>query len=169
MRVALEDSLKRLQTDHIDIYYAHRVPSEADPAEMAGGLFSGKYTVQNKYEGDDIRRVISRYKPENVATNQPVIDLVKKYAEEKGCTPAQIFLAWVMHCPYIVPIPGMRSDARIAENLGTADVTLSDSEYEALTAAQNQLTIYGNRTDEQIAQLGELRTKLFGSSGVHDF
>lgn len=238
VRKALEDSLKRLQTDHIDIYYAHRVPKEADPAEMAdwfgeliregkilswgvseatadqirtahavtpitavqseysmmarqwekeviplcgelgigfvayspmaGGLLSGKYTAQNTYEGDDIRRVISRYKPENVAANQPVIDLVKKYAEEKRCTPAQISLAWVMHRPYIVPIPGMRSDARIAENLGAADVTLTDAEYNALTEALNQLTIYGNRTDEQIAQLGELRTKLFGSSGVHD-
>lgn len=238
VKKALEDSLKRLQTDHIDIYYAHRVPTEADPAEMAdwfgeliregkilswgvseatadqirkahavtpltavqseysmmarqwekeviplcgelgigfvayspmaGGLLSGKYTAQNTYEGDDIRRVISRYKPENVAANQPVIDLVKKYAEEKGCTPAQISLTWVMHRPYIVPIPGMRSDERIAENLGTVDVTLTEAEYDALTDALNQLTIYGNRTDEQIAQLGKLRTKLFGSSGVHD-
>lgn len=135
---------------------------------MAGGLLSGKYTAQNSYEGDDIRRVISRYKPENVEANQPVIDLVKKYAAEKGCTPAQISLAWVMHRPFVVPIPGMRSDARIAENLGAADVTLTDTEYTALTDALDHLTIYGNRTDEQIARLGELRTKMYGSSGVHD-
>lgn len=73
-----------------------------------------------------------------------------------------------MHRPYIVPIPGMRSDARIAENLGAADVTLSDAEYAALTDALDRLTVYGNRTDEQIAQLGALRTKMYGSSGVHD-
>lgn len=73
-----------------------------------------------------------------------------------------------MHRPYIVPIPGMRSDARIAENLGAADVPLTDAEYDALTKALNQLTIYGNRTEEQIAQLNGPRTKLFGSSGVHE-
>ncbi len=135
---------------------------------MAGGLLSGKYTSQARYEGDDIRRVISRYKPENVEANQPVIDLVKAFAEEKACTPAQISLAWVMKRKNVVPIPGMRNDARIAENLGAADVTLSDAEYKALTDALDQLKIYGNRTDEQIAELGELRTKLYGSSGVHN-
>ncbi len=238
VRFAVENSLKRLQTDHIDIYYAHRVPAEANPEEMAewfgeliregkilswgvseatadqirkahrvtpltavqseysmmarqwekeviplceelgigfvayspmaGGLLSGKYTSQARYEGDDIRRVISRYKPENVEANQPVIDLVKAFAEEKACTPAQISLAWVMKRKNVVPIPGMRNDARIAENLGAADVTLSDAEYKALTDALDQLKIYGNRTDEQIAELGELRTKLYGSSGVHN-
>ncbi len=238
VRFAIENSLKRLQTDHIDLYYAHRVPAEANPEEMAdwfgeliregkilswgvseataeqirkahavtpltavqseysmmarqwekeviplcaelgigfvayspmaGGLLSGKYSAQTEYKGDDIRRVISRYKPENVEANQPVIDLVKKYAAEKDCTPAQISLAWVMKRPYIVPIPGMRSDARIAENLGAAEVALTDAEYTALTEALDRLTIYGNRTDEQIARLGELRTKMYGSSGVHD-
>lgn len=237
VRYAVENSLKRLQTDHIDIYYAHRVPKEADEEEMAGwfgeliregkilawgvseatadqirkahavtpitavqseysmmarqwekgviplceelgigfvayspmagGLLSGKYAANVQYEGDDIRRVISRYKPENVAANQPIIDLVRSYAEAKNCTPAQISLAWVMKRNHIVPIPGMRSDARIAENLGAADVELSDEEYDTLTDALNSLTVYGNRTDEQIAGLGALRTKLYGSSGVH--
>ncbi len=237
VRAAVEGSLRRLQTDRIDLYYAHRVPAEADPAEMAdwfgeliregkilswgvseataeqirkahavtpltavqseysmmarqwepeviplcrelgigfvayspmaGGLLSGKYSAQTEYKGDDIRRVISRYKPENVAANQPIVDLVKQYAAEKQCTPAQISLAWVMHHEHIVPISGMRSDARIAENLGAADVVLSDDEYRTLTAALDRMQVYGNRTDEEIAGLGELRTKLYGSAGVH--
>ena len=61
----------------------------------------------------------------------------------------------------------MRSDARIVENLGAADVELSDAEYTSLTTALNQLKVYGERTDEQIAELGKLRTELYGSSGVH--
>ncbi len=61
----------------------------------------------------------------------------------------------------------MRSDARIAENLGAADVVLSDDEYRTLTAALDRMQVYGNRTDEEIAGLGELRTKLYGSAGVH--
>lgn len=51
---------------------------------MAGGLLSGKYTAQQHYEGDDIRRVISRYKPENVTANQPIVDLVMRYAKENN-------------------------------------------------------------------------------------
>lgn len=134
---------------------------------MAGGLLSGKYSAHTECRGDDIRRVISRYKPENVASNQPIIDLVKQYAEEKRCTPAQISLAWVMKQEHIVPIPGMRSETRIAENLGAADVVLSDGEYDALSTELGKLKVYGDRTDEQIAKLGELRTKLYGASGVH--
>ena len=133
---------------------------------MAGGLLSGRYGAQTKYEGDDIRRVISRYKPENVAANQPVIDLVKKYAAEKGCTPAQIALAWVMHDENVVPIPKMRSEARIAENLGAAEISLSGDEYAALTAELDKLKVYGVRTDDEIARLGELRKELYGGSGV---
>lgn len=237
VRFAVESSLKRLQTDHIDLYYAHRVPVEADAGEMAewfgelikegkilawgvseataeqvrrahavtplaavqseysmmarqwegnviplcrelgigfvayspmaGGLLSGKYSAQTEYKGDDIRRVISRYKPENVSANQPIIDLVARFAEEKHCTPAQISLAWVMKEQHVVPIPGMRSDARIAENLGAGDVELSDQEYQSLTDALNSLKVFGERTDEQIAGLGKLRTELYGSSGVH--
>ena len=237
VRTALEDSMKRLQTDYIDIYFAHRIPENVDPAEladwfgdliregkirgwgvseataeqirvansvtpltavqseysmmarqwekkeipvceelgigfmayapMAGGFLSGKYSASTEYKGDDIRRVISRYKPENVSANQPIIDLIKRFAEEKGCTPAQISLAWVMKNPIVVPIPGMRSEARIKENLGAADIELTDSEYHLLTSELNKLKVHGERTDEQIAQLGELRTKMYGSSGVH--
>lgn len=134
---------------------------------MAGGLLSGKYSAQTEYKGDDIRCVISRYKPENVAANQPIVDLVKQYAAEKSCTPAQISLAWVMHNECVVPIPGMRSDARIAESLEAAGVVLSDDEYRALTAELDKMQVYGVRTDEEIAGLDELRTKLYGSAGVH--
>ena len=72
-----------------------------------------------------------------------------------------------MKNPIVVPIPGMRNDARIKENLGAADIELTDSEYDLLTSELNKLKVHGERTDEQIAQLGVLRTKLYGSSGVH--
>lgn len=237
LRRALEDSLKRLRTDYLDIYFVHRLPSEVEvetlaewfgeliaegkirgwglsevPAEiirrahkitpltaieseysmmarqweqneisaceelgigvmayspMAGGLLSGKIKSGAKFEGDDIRRTISRYSAENLDKNQPVIDLVKKFAAEKNATPAQISLAWVMHKNFIVPIPGMRRDERIRENLGAAEIILSDNEYSQLTAELNRLEIFGDRKDEDIAKLGALvRNKLFGSSGV---
>ena len=72
-----------------------------------------------------------------------------------------------MHKNFIVPIPGMRKDERIKENLGAAEITLTDAEYNRLTDELNKLKIYGDRKDEDIAKLGGLvRNKLFGFSGV---
>lgn len=136
-------------------------------APMAGGLLSGKIDVNTKFSGDDIRRTITRYSQENVEKNQPIVDLVRKFALQKNVTPAQISLAWVMYNPFIVPIPGMRSDARIVENLGAADVSLTDTEYAALTELLDGMQVYGDRKDEDIAKLGALvRNRLFGTSGV---
>ena len=225
IRQAVEGSLRRLQTDYIDLYTEHRVPKESDPAEvaywmgeliregkirawgqseptleqlqaahavtpvaavqseysimerkweadvipfcrekgigfvayspMAGGFLSGKYFHAN-FTGDDVRRVITRYTEENMQANAVLLDLIHRYAEAKHCTAAQISLAWVMHSAHVVPIPGMRSDARILENLGAAEVSLTDAEYAAMNEALSRITIHGNRTDEDIARLGTI-------------
>lgn len=225
IRSALEGSLRRLQTDHLDLYYAHRVPQDIDVEElarvfgeliqegkilgwgvseataeqirkanavtpltavqseysimerkweadvipfcrengigfvayspMAGGFLSGKYHHAT-FKGDDVRRVITRYTEENMQANRVLLELINRYAEAKHCTAAQISLAWVMHSEHIVPIPGMRRDARILENLGAAEVTLTDAEYAAMNEALSHITIHGNRTDEDIAKLGTI-------------
>ena len=72
--------------------------------------------------------------------NQVLLDLINRYAEEKRCTAAQISLAWVMYSGHIVPIPGMRSDARILENLGAAEVTITADEYAAMNEALSHIT-----------------------------
>ena len=61
-----------------------------------------------------------------------------------------------MYSGYIVPIPGMRSDARILENLGAAEVAITADEYAAMNEALSHITIHGNRTDEDIAKLGTI-------------
>ena len=61
-----------------------------------------------------------------------------------------------MYSGHIVPIPGMRSDARILENLGAAEVTITADEYAAMNEALSHMTIHGNRTDEDIAKLGTI-------------
>lgn len=225
IRQAVEGSLRRLQTDYIDLYTEHRVPKESDPAEvaywmgeliregkirawgqseptleqlkaahavtpvaavqseysimerkweadvipfcrkngigfvayspMAGGFLSGKYR-HAAFEGDDVRRVITRYTEENMQANAVLLDLINRYAEAKHCTAAQVSLAWVMHSAHVVPIPGMRTDARILENLGAAEVMLTDAEYAAMNEALAHITIHGNRTDEDIAKLGTI-------------
>ena len=79
--------------------------------------------------------------------NQPLIDLITRYAAEKQCTPAQISLTWdLMAYESLVPIPGMRREERVVENLGAADVELTVDEYAAITAELDKLTVYGDRS-----------------------
>jgi len=60
---------------------------------------------------------------------------------------------------HVVPIPGMRSDARIEENLGAADVALSPEELAAIEAELAKITIHGNRTDEDIQRMGYVKAQ----------
>ena len=80
---------------------------------MASGFLSGKYNKDSKYEGDDVRRVITRFKTDNVVANQPLLDMLKNFADKKGATMAQVSLAWMLQKSLVViPIPGMRSDGK---------------------------------------------------------
>ena len=120
---------------------------------MASGFLSGKYNKDSKYEGDDVRRVITRFNKDNVVAKQPSLDMLKDFAEQKKCTMAQLSLAWMLKkSPIVVPIPGMRSDARIEENLSSVNVELTDQEYEAIEKELSKITIHGNRTDKDIVE-----------------
>lgn len=124
---------------------------------LASGFLSGKYNKDTVYTGDDVRRVITRFEQENVIKNQPLLDMLNDFAVQKNVTPAQISLAWMLHkedC--IVPIPGMRREKRVKENLSAADVELTEAEYQQIETALNQIDIYGNRTDEDIAKLHDI-------------
>lgn len=84
---------------------------------MASGFLSGKYGKRDVYTGDDVRRVITRFAPENVEANQPLLEMLHSIAAAKGATPAQISLVWMLHkYPFVVPIPGMRKEERLKEN-----------------------------------------------------
>ena len=124
---------------------------------MASGFLSGKYTAETKYTGDDVRRVITRFDPENVKKNQQLLDYLKEVAAQKNATPAQISLAWIM-CKgdFIVSIPGSRTDARIKENIGGSLVKLTPEEYADIEAELAKIEIHGNRTDEDIMKLKDM-------------
>lgn len=224
IRKALEGSLRRLQTDYIDIYTEHQMEDgseeevayvmgkliqegkirgwgqssptaeqirkahavtpmaavqseyslmerkwEADVlplckelgigfvafAPMGNGFLSGKVHAGQAYAKTDIRTVISRFADDNILANQPLIDLIHTYAGEKGCTAAQISLAWVLRGgEYVVPIPGMRRESRVIENLGAADIELTDEEYGAINAALDGIVIYGTRSSREIRRIG---------------
>ena len=77
---------------------------------IASGLLSGKITTETKFErNDDVRNWVPQLSKANIAGNQPIIDLLKEYADRKNATSAQISLAWMLHkYPNVVPIPGSK-------------------------------------------------------------
>ncbi len=114
---------------------------------IASGLLSGKITTETRFESyDDVRNWVPQLSKRNIEGNQPIVDLLKRVAEEKEATPAQITLAWMLHkYPNVVPIPGSKNKERILENLDSALVELSDEEFEQLEKELNQLKVYGHR------------------------
>jgi len=86
--------------------------------------------------------------------NQPLLDLITNFDNQKGATPAQISLAWMLHKKdMIVPILGARKPERIQENLSAADVELTDNEFNQIEAELAKIEIHGDRTDKHIAKL----------------
>ncbi len=114
---------------------------------IASGLLSGKITPQTQFESyDDVRNWVPQLSRANIKGNQPIVDLLKQYAEMKHATPAQISLAWMLHkYPNVVPIPGSKNKERIVENLGASNVALTDAEFSALEESLNQCRVYGHR------------------------
>jgi len=126
-------------------------------APMGNGFLSGKYHPGDTFQKNDLRRVITRFSKENMDANQPLLDLVCHYAEEKHCTPAQIGLAWVLAGgDFIVPIPGMRKEERIIENLGAVDVELTTEEYDSINQKLREIIIHGTRDGRDIKKLGTI-------------
>ena len=98
---------------------------------IASGLLSGKITTKTKFErNDDVRNWVPQLSKANIAGNQPIIDLLKEFADKKRATSAQISLAWMLHkYPNVVPIPGSKNKERIIENLDASNVELTEEEF----------------------------------------
>lgn len=203
IRRSVEGSLKRLDTDYIDLYYQHRIDPKVPAEEVAGtmselikegkvlhwgisetdesylrkahavcpvtaiqnrysmmarwyeglfpvleelgigyvafsplanGVLSDRYNKDSQFEaGTDYRSFMPQFKPEAFEANRELFGLIRTLSEEKGATPAQISLAWML-CkkPYIVPIPGTRKAERLKENAGASDVVLTAGEVKAI-------------------------------------
>jgi aryl-alcohol dehydrogenase-like predicted oxidoreductase len=199
IRVAVEGSLKRLGTDHIDLYYQHRVDpntpiedtvgtladlvaegkvrhiglSEAwvetikrahavhpvtalqseyslwtrDPEEavlpvlrelgigfvpyspLGRGFLTGEIKPASEYPADDMRSWDERWQGENYTRNKAAVEALADIAREKDITVTQFALAWLLaQGDDIVPIPGTRSQTRLAENVAAGDVELTDDD-----------------------------------------
>jgi aryl-alcohol dehydrogenase-like predicted oxidoreductase len=115
------------------------------------GFLTGSIDVNTRFAPGDIRGVESRFSPENLPHNLALVELVKRWAERKRATPAQIALAWLMaQKPWIVPIPGTTQMAHMLENVGAADVRFTSTEVAELNGAVSALRIRGARLPEQV-------------------
>src|SRR5207253_10857446 len=221
IRKVVEESLKRLRTDRIDLYYQHRVDPKVPIEDVAGaikdliktgkvlhfglseasartirrahavqpvtaiqseyslwtrdpekngvlkaceelgigfvpwgplgeGYLTGKIDARTKFDQKtDLRSEFPRFSPEALAANRAVVDLLKRVAEKKNATPAQIALAWLLaQKPWIVPIPGTTKLHRLEENLGAVNVELTAGELREIDEASSQITIQGARYSE---------------------
>ncbi|WP_066781855.1 aldo/keto reductase [Sphingomonas sp. CCH5-D11] len=118
---------------------------------LGKGFLTGAMGKDSKLEEGDFRRLLPRFTPEAMEKNQALIDLIRTTAEEKGATPAQIALAWLLaQRPYIVPIPGTTKPHRLEENLGGADVTLTAADLAAFTDALAAIDVEGERYPPQL-------------------
>ena len=113
----------------------------------ASGFLSGKVTTSSDFShSDDVRKFVPQLRKENIAANQPVLDLLEEYAEKKSATKAQISLSWMLNkYPNVVPIPGSKNQERILENLGSWNVDLTEAEFKALEAALEKIPVHGHR------------------------
>ena len=226
IRKALEGSLKRLRTDHIDLYYQHRVDPKVEIEDVAAtvkdlinegkilhfglseasartirrahtiqtvtavqteyslmerdperngvleiceeleigfvpwgpvgmGYLTGTLDAHTKLDPEtDLRSGFDRFSPENLAANRPIVDFLKRFAEKKNATPAQIALSWLMaQKPWIVPIPGTRNMDHLEENLGAVNVQLTPADLREIEAALSKIKVHGGRMNEMQMQV----------------
>lgn len=113
---------------------------------LGRGYLTGKIDENTTYDSTDIRSRNPRFTPEAIKANRVVIDLLEKIGAQKGATPAQIALAWLLaQKPWIVPIPGSRKLERLDENIGAAAVELSSDDLKEIENAMSQITVVGSR------------------------
>ena len=118
---------------------------------LGKGFLTGTITSSTKLEANDFRQVIPRFAEAARTANQALIDMIRAFGDQRGATPAQVALAWVLaQKPWIVPIPGSTKLHRIDENIGGAALHLSAADISALTAAADAIPVEGARYPDQI-------------------
>jgi aryl-alcohol dehydrogenase-like predicted oxidoreductase len=216
IREVADASLKRLRTDHIDLFYQHRVDPNVPIEDVAGavkdlirqgkvrhfglseagartirrahavqqvtalqseyslwwrepeqeilptldelgigfvpfsplgkGFLTGAITTETTFGAKDLRNSIPRFAREARDANLVVVDLVTRIAARKHSTPAQIALGWLLaQKPWIVPIPGTTKLHRMEENIGAADVELTEADVREIEDVLAGVTVQGER------------------------
>ena len=121
---------------------------------LGRGFLTGKIDENTTFASVDVRSRLPRYTPEARKANRVVIDLLARIGEEKGATPAQIALAWLLaQKPWIVPIPGSRKLERLDENIGALAVELNPGDLREIQSAISKITVLGDRYPEDLKKI----------------
>jgi aryl-alcohol dehydrogenase-like predicted oxidoreductase len=123
---------------------------------LGKGFLTGAMNKDTKLGEGDFRKTVPRFAPEAMEKNQALIELLRRVGAEKGATPAQIALAWLLaQRPYIAPIPGTTKLARLEENIGAADIRLTQTDLAAIEDAASRIEVAGERyAPTQLAMVG---------------
>ena len=121
---------------------------------LGKGFLTGKISEDTKFDKGDFRNIVPRFTPENRKTNQALVDLLAKFAQQKKVTSAQIALAWLLaQKPWIVPIPGTTKLHRLDENIGAVNVELSPDDLRHLEIATSKIAVHGARYPEELQKM----------------
>ncbi len=121
------------------------------------GFLTGAIDANTRFADGDIRKIESRFSPENLPNNLALVDLVKSWAIRKQATPAQISLAWLMaQKPWIVPIPGTTQMVHMLENIGAAAVRITPAELAELNRSVSAIKIRGARLPDAVLSFSDI-------------
>ena len=123
---------------------------------LGKGFLTGAMSKDTKLPENDFRSSVPRFSPEAMEKNQAFVNLLRRVAEAKGASPAQIALAWLLaQRPYIVPIPGTTKLHRLEENVGAANVELTSDDLSEINEAASNIEAEGERyAPHQLAMVG---------------
>ena len=114
---------------------------------LGKGFLTGSVGAGTQFAADDIRSRVPRFAADNLAANEALVARVRSLAQNRGCTPGQVALAWLLAThPFVVPIPGTRRRERVDENAAATQVGLSADEVAGLDALA--ALVHGNRYDD---------------------
>jgi aryl-alcohol dehydrogenase-like predicted oxidoreductase len=123
---------------------------------LGAGFLTGKIDTKTTFDPTDFRNISPRFTTEARAANQAVVDLLRKIAGQKGGTPAQVALAWLLaQKPWIVPIPGTTKLHRLEENLAAVNVHLTADDLRDIDAAAAKIEVQGARLPEAVLKMSE--------------
>jgi len=121
---------------------------------LGKGFLTGKINENTTFDSSDFRNIVPRFTPEARKANQALVDLLRRTAERKKATPAQIALAWLLaQKPWIVPIPGTTRLHRLEENIGAVSLEFTPDDLRDINEAASKITVQGARYPERLQQM----------------
>jgi aryl-alcohol dehydrogenase-like predicted oxidoreductase len=121
---------------------------------LGKGFLTGKMDENTKFGSTDFRSTLPRFTPEALKANQAVVGLLGRIAKQKGSTPAQIAIAWLLaQKPWIVPIPGTTKVSRLDENMGSVAIKLTADDLREIDSAASKITVEGERYPEHLQRM----------------